>query len=238
MSKNEKINEQLSLKQQALDYEKQLSEQKERIFCLVDENNKLKELNAVYQRNEEKINAALILAVEKADDYKEAAKLRYDVEVERIKAFYNKWLNYLNKVRKLIPEDKKLIAAEKLIKDMDTLVFSADESLKKEEFLINDKIDKEIENQYKAEKERLEEISKNELQNKYKESYDENAATLAIKPEKKIMLTPKEFAKIIERLKERFEPKNGGEYLIDLNEVLNPKDLPDIDVLCSELGLG
>lgn len=239
MAKGEKISEQLNLKQQALDYEKMLSEQKERIFYLVDENNKLKELNDIYKKNEEKVNAALILAVEKAGEYEQASKLSYELEIKKMKTYYAKWLNYLNKVKKLLPEDKNLLAAEKLIKDLDVLVFNADENLKKEQFLVKDPVDKEIESQYQAEKERIEKINKDEIYNKYLEGFSENAAAIDGAEQAEIKkLTPKEFAKIIEKIAKLSEGGNGKGHLIDLQEIQNPKDLPDLDTLCSELGIG
>jgi len=235
MFKSDKVNEQLNFKQQALDCEKMLSEQKERIFSLIDENNKLKELNDVYKNNEEKINSALILAIEKADEYEKASKLRYELEVKRIKILYYKWFNYFSKIKKLLPEDKNLIAAEKLIKDLDVLVFNIDENFQKERFLVKDK-EEETEGLYQAEKERIGKIEKDELYNKYKEGYNENIATVnsSVQSEK-VLLSPKEFAKIIEKI--RLLTKTES-HIINLEEIQNPKDLPGLDVLCSELGIG
>lgn len=242
ISRNKGKTEQQNFKQQAFDYEKMMSEQKERIFELIDENKKLKDLNDIYRKKDEEISGALMLAVQKANEYETASKIQYELEVKRIKVFHQKWISYFNKIKELLPEDKNLIAAEKLIKDMDMIVFNSDKNLKKEQIVIKEKNkDIEIENQYKAEKERLEELNKNDLYEKYSEGYNENAATLDLVEiaERKPKLNSKEFAEIIEKVRVAAEKnKQKNIHAIDLEEVINPKNLPDLEVLCSELGLG
>lgn len=231
--------EQQNLRQHSLDYEKMMAEQKERIFALIDENNKLKELNDVYKTREEKINSALVLAVEKAEEYETASKMRYDAEIKRIKIFSQKWISYFNKIKELLPEDKKLISAEKLIKDMDTVVFNSDYNLKKEQLVIKEK-NNEMEKHYKQEKERIEEISKDELYKKYLEGYNENAATFDLieLAETKPKLDAKQFAEIIEKVRKAAEgSEKNNKHAINLEEVLNPQNLPELEVLCNELGI-
>ena len=241
MFSNNKKNEQQSFIKQSKDYEDMLSEQKERIFELIDENKKLNELNEVYKKKDEQISGALVLAVEKAEEYETACKIRYEIEAKRIKAMHNKWASYYDKIKELLPCDKNLLAAQKLIKDLDTMVFNNDKNLQKEQLVIKDKKEKEVEEQYREEKQRLEEINKKALYDKYLEGYNENAATLDLVElsQKRPKLNSAEFANIIEKVRcaaEKIEPQN--KHAIDLEEVLNPKNLPDLEELCSELGLG
>lgn len=70
-----------------------------RINELITQNNLLRgELNA-YKKREEKVNNALVLAVEKANDIEKMANKRVQIELERIRAFSNKWVQYCDNIK-------------------------------------------------------------------------------------------------------------------------------------------
>ena len=236
---------QKSFNKQILDYEKRLDEQKERIFSLLSENKRLSNDLQAYIDKEKSINDALVLAVEKADEHNGTLKILFELELKRLKNYKNNWQNYVEKVKRLLPFDKNLIEANKLMEDMNNLVFDSEINLQKDRLIIkgensvketeDDGFEKKelqkISKVYKEEKERLGKIS-DELFQKYSKGHNETAASLdaAAKPMSK--LSPKEFFNLVQKMHEA-----ATIHAIDLDEVLNPTNLPELSVLCEELGL-
>lgn len=245
MFSNKASEQQKNFNKQIFDYEKLLDEQKERIFSLLSENKKLNDELQVYKIKEKSINDALVLAVEKANEHNDGLKIIFDLELKRLKDYQNIWLKYIEKIKRLLPADKNLIEANKLMEEMNNLVFDSEVNLQKERLILKSDSKKESEEQdekferkemqkiskvYKEEKERLEKIS-NELYEKYSEGHDETAASLDQETKIPQKLSPKEFFSLVQKI------NDAKVHAIDLDEVLNPTNLPDLSVLCEELGL-
>lgn len=93
--------------------ENSLSEQKQRIFelkeALLKSENSLKE----YKEKSETVGKAIIQAVAKADEIEKIALIKYRQEIERLKAFHDKWMAYYNRILRKYPLNEDLSAASK-----------------------------------------------------------------------------------------------------------------------------
>lgn len=113
--------------------ETSLSEQKQRIFelkdALLSTENKLKE----YKDKSNVVSKAIVQAVAKADEIEKLSIIKYRQEIERLKAFHDKWMNYYNKILRQYPLDEDLSAASKFNQQMKKILFNGDEPLKNED---------------------------------------------------------------------------------------------------------
>ncbi len=92
-----------------LGYENKLAEQKNRIVALKNENKIINESLGDYKQKDNQITKALILAVEKAEQYEKSKKRIYDLELKRVKLLYEKFFNILNVVQeKYVSNDDEL----------------------------------------------------------------------------------------------------------------------------------
>ena len=66
----------IEIDRQKSEYENTLFGQKERIFSLREENKKLKEELESYQKKDKQISSALVLALQKAREIEETAKIK------------------------------------------------------------------------------------------------------------------------------------------------------------------
>ena len=92
-----------------------LAEQKDRIFSLVEENRELAAENAELRRRDKLISDALVAAAEKAKEIEDAARMKYDVEIKRLKLFQSKWEQYFAEVVKRYPVDDNLRKVESFV---------------------------------------------------------------------------------------------------------------------------
>jgi len=79
-----------------LKYEKRLSENKDKIFALKNENNLLNTTISEAKLREEELSKALIFAVEKAEQIERSAKKLYELEVRRMRLLYVRWKEVLD----------------------------------------------------------------------------------------------------------------------------------------------
>jgi cell division septum initiation protein DivIVA len=100
------------------DYEKSLSEQKDRIFELREKNKELEEKLEVFKSRSRQITQALLAAVAKAEELEQAARLKYDMEIKGLKMFHAKWLSYYKKIIEKYPIDDELVKIARFIKNM------------------------------------------------------------------------------------------------------------------------
>lgn len=171
-------------------YEDKLSDQKERIFSLVEENKKLYIELKEFKDKDSQISKALMVALQKAKEIEEAAKEKYNMEIERLKLFHHKWISYYEKIKKIMPIDENMLTAEEFLNKMDNILGLQNNSINKDN---ND-----------AMLQFLDETKRLEKQNK---DIDESAVTLS--PDNKL----------------------------DMNEVLNPQNLPELDELIKQMGI-
>lgn len=175
-------------------YEKSLSEQKDRIFELREQIKELESKLEAYRSRGRQINQALLAAVAKAEELEQAAKIKYDMEIKGLKMFHAKWLSYYKKIIEKYPIDDDLVKIARFNKKMsDALNLIETESppkpvAKTEEQQVQDAIQAakaqakktnpdDISLQYESEKERLTQTKKewNPLEN-IKKYYDLKAA--------------------------------------------------------------
>jgi regulator of replication initiation timing len=182
------------IKKTVYSYENKLSEQKERIFSLLEENkNLLNELDD-YREKDGQISKALVAAVGKAKEIEDAAMQKYDRELERLKNFHSKWVSYYGQIKNKLPHNEDILSVEEFLKKMDGILGLNSPQLKSE--------DDDAAAQYISESKRLNKTA-------VKGKSDGIAATL-----------PPEY--------------DSG---LDMNEVLNPKNLPELEQLIKEMGI-
>ena len=174
------------IKKIVFSYENKLSDQKDRIFTLVEENKKIKQQLEGLLEKDAQISKTLTVAVQKAKEIEDAAKAKYNMEIERLKLFHSKWVSYYENIKYKLPANKETAQVEEFLKKMDEILgFKGNQ---KENYASE---------QYNQELRRL---------NKIKQDSQE-AATVN---------------------------QNEG---IDLEQVLNPKNLPTLDELIKEMGI-
>lgn len=125
------------------EYENRLSEQKNRIFSLKA---KLVETEKELESYKAKVSAvatALISAAEKAEEMEKLALARYRDEVERLKAFHERWQTYYNRLIEKYPDDEQLKAESAFNAAMDEILSGGDAAIE------------QIEEQFESEQERL-----------------------------------------------------------------------------------
>lgn len=177
------------IKKIVLSYENKLSDQKDRIFGLLEENRKItEELNTLKEKDIQ-ISQTLTIAVQKAKEIEDAAKAKYNMEIERLKIFHNKWVSYYDSLKDKLVQNEDRAKAESFINKMDEILgFSGREHLSQK--------DSYIEQQYEEELQRLNNIDQGA----------EEAATA----------------------------DDDG---IDMEEVLNPKNLPKLEDIIKQMGI-
>jgi len=175
-------------------YEKSLSEQKDRIFELREQIKELESKLEAYRSRGRQINQALLAAVAKAEELEQAAKIKYDMEIKGLKMFHAKWLSYYKKIIEKYPIDDDLVKIARFNKKMsDALDLIETESWQKpapktKEQRVQDALQAakaqtkktsqdDISLQYESEKERLAQTKKawNPLEN-IKKYYDSKSA--------------------------------------------------------------
>lgn len=74
-----------------LKYEKLLSEQKDRIFALKNENSMLEMSYNELKLKEDEVSKALVFAVEKSEQVEKSAQKIFELEVRRLRLIYTRW---------------------------------------------------------------------------------------------------------------------------------------------------
>ena len=81
-----------------LKYENKLSEQRDKIFALKNENNMLQSNLDDYKIKEEEMSKALLFAVEKSEQIEKSSKKVYELEIRRMRLIYAKWKEILDMI--------------------------------------------------------------------------------------------------------------------------------------------
>lgn len=100
------------------DYEKNMSDQKDRIYDLRNQVKDLEIKLEEYRSRARQINQALMAAVSKAEELESAAKIKYDMEIKSLKLFHTKWLSYYKKIIEKYPIDDELVKVAKFNQNM------------------------------------------------------------------------------------------------------------------------
>jgi len=111
-------------------YENKLSDQKDRIFTLVEENKNLYEELEHYKEKDSQISKTLMVAVQKAKEIEDAAKQKYNMEIERLKIFHHKWVSYYAELKNTLPQDENTMSAEEFLIKMDKILGVESSALK------------------------------------------------------------------------------------------------------------
>ena len=106
------------------EYEKKLTEQKQRILELREENDNLKKKLNSYSVKDESISRALVLAVEKAKELENSSKNLYELEIQRIRILYSRWEKMLSAIIKKYPNIKAINEVENLMSEFDKSIKS------------------------------------------------------------------------------------------------------------------
>ena len=110
------------LREQSFEYESSLSDQKERIFSLVRENEELKSEVKTFKEKELAISEALVSAISKAKDIEAAAKKKFEGNLMRLKVFEGKLVAYYKRLLNKYPLDDNLLSAEEFLDKMDAIL--------------------------------------------------------------------------------------------------------------------
>lgn len=227
------------------DYEENLASQKERIFSQVEDIEKLKGELYTYKKREKYINSAILSALAKADEIESGAKARHEAELQKLHAFYTKFVAYYDHIRAKYPPDPEFDQIEQFIGSMEGILEKpraqqgANAPLSPE--------DERIMEAYGEERHRLlkngwqikpleEQINNPDMQGKTEKLFNKNvsgaeeiAANLLVGLDIK---TP--IGKIKKHLDKQL-PKEQPPAVIDLEELLKPAQ--SLEDLCAELGL-
>ncbi|MBQ2712210.1 MAG: hypothetical protein IJF71_02430 [Clostridia bacterium] len=120
MEKKSKLK--IELDRQASEYESALFGQKERLFSLREENRRLKEELEAYKRKDGEVSEALLVALQKAREIEESARLKSELELKRLQEFHARWIRYYEEVRKLFPKDKRVENAGVFLAKMEKIL--------------------------------------------------------------------------------------------------------------------
>jgi regulator of replication initiation timing len=178
--------------------ESKLSEQKDRIFSLLEENKKLAAELEKYREKDAQISKALVHAIGRAKEIEDAAVQKYNAEIERLKNFHSKWVSYYGQIKNKLPHNADIISAEEFLRKMDAVL-----NMNSPQLSLKDESDAAA--QYISESKRLNKKAENAQGGKA----DDIAATV-----------PPEY--------------DSG---LDMNEVLNPKNLPELDEIIKQMGI-
>jgi hypothetical protein len=110
------------IKKIVFSYENKLSDQKDRIFTLVEENKKIKQQLEGLLEKDAQISKTLTVAVQKAKEIEDAAKAKYNMEIERLKLFHSKWVSYYENIKYKLPANKETAQVEEFLKKMDEIL--------------------------------------------------------------------------------------------------------------------
>ena len=109
-----------------IEYEEKLAEQKSRIIELSKENSLLKSRLDKFKEKEKLIASSIEDANKTALEITEKARLKYSLEVERLRAFSNRWEEYFCALKEKYPVYKPVVEAVSLKERLDKLLFNKD----------------------------------------------------------------------------------------------------------------
>ena len=226
-SRNSKMNDiKIQVEKQRSEYENALFGQKERIFSMREENQKLLEELEQYKKKDKQIASALLLAMQKAKEIEDNAKLAASLEMKRLTEFHKKWARYYEDIKKLFPQDSGVVAAGEFLKKMESVLTSGlDKNTYSED-------EESLRRQHESERARIN--SRISRESDAVAAVEHSATQPEKAPETKTQ-SPKEiFEKKLLEMKNYLDKQKED---FSMEEVLNPKNLASLDELCEEMGL-
>jgi cell division septum initiation protein DivIVA len=103
-------------------YEKTAAEQKERIFELKSALSASERVIKSYKEKSGLVTKAICNAVAKAEEIESLSEKKYVQEIERLRAFHDKWTFYYNKILTKYPLDDELVAAAEFNSQMNRIL--------------------------------------------------------------------------------------------------------------------
>lgn len=104
------------------EYEKTIVKQRDRIQEMLSKQQETEHELASYRAKSNQISKAIVSAVQKAEEIERLSRLKYDQEIERLKAFHEKWTQYYDKILEAYPLDARLAAAGDFNRRMDKIL--------------------------------------------------------------------------------------------------------------------
>lgn len=135
------------------EYENSLARQRERIEELKRALESAENSIKAYKEKSSLVTKAIYNAVAKAEEIERLSQIKYNQEIEQLKAFHDKWISYYNKILERYPLDEELMAASKFNNRMRNILAGGEnESENYEKMPV-----KQLEENYEKETERLQE---------------------------------------------------------------------------------
>lgn len=128
------------------EYEQTLALQRERIAELRKSLALAERKNADYEKQKDLVYKAITTALKKADDISRVSLIKYNQEIAQLKSFHDKWMGYYNRIIEAYPLDDDLVEASRLNGKISEVLGKADG----------------IDEQYRAERDRLKESIESE----------------------------------------------------------------------------
>ena len=215
------------LAKQAISDKQCIQDKSLRIEDLIAEVNCLKGQLSQFKSRESNVNNALITALDKAQEMEYVAKMRYELELERVKIFRNKWMSYCDNIK----EKCKITESKgEVIGVLDLLVSDLADSISNGiKFSLND-VDSDVTAQYREEANRILNSVKNgekAIKNQF-EAGAIDSSCAAIKPRKG---KSKEIKEKITTMEDDIIQNTVPS---EIDDIINN---PDFEDLCKKLGL-
>ena len=216
------------LAKQALGDKQCIQDKNLRIEDLLSEVNSLKGQLEQFKGRESNVNNALITALDKAQEMEYVAKMRYELELERVKIFRTKWINYCDNIK----EKNNIIESKgDVIGVLDFLVSDLTESIRNGiKFCLKD-VGSEVEEQYREESDRILnslKCSDRNIKSQFEVNADGGKEVLV-----KIKKTKTKNSKDLEVENDNVE-NSSKNVPSEIDEIINN---PEFEDLCKRLGL-
>lgn len=103
------------IKKLNIQYERQLCEQKDRIYELVNQNDSLMEKFDTLSSKESSISRALLVAVDKAKQIEDGSRRIYQLEIQRLRLLFNRYRDFLDDLIENNSDSTSIQSTRKLI---------------------------------------------------------------------------------------------------------------------------
>lgn len=98
-----------------IQYERQLCEQKDRIYELINQNDSLMEKFETLSSKESSISRALLVAVDKAKQIEDGSRRIYQLEIQRLRLLFNRYRDFLDDMIENNSDSTSIQSTRKLI---------------------------------------------------------------------------------------------------------------------------
>ncbi len=159
-------------------YKQTISDKNMRISELLHQNNNLNKQIDEFKLREDNVNKALITAIEKAQEMEMLVKKSYNIELERLRIWRDKWVSYAEKCKKTVGFNS---VKGEVIGVLSTLENELIERINQGITLNTQVVLNEAEEQYSKEKARLD--SKKNVDSEYIIATDEEIEKILNNPE-------------------------------------------------------